>query len=205
MTFVDDIHGMAKCGINAVELNSFITTNIEMKKLRFNVGGVNQKSKCMKMHVGTKKEQCCEMKVEETSMETVEEIEFLGDILSSDGKNTKNIKSRVSRGLGIISQIFIILENTAFGSHYFEIALLLRESLLLSSVLFSSEVWYGITEKDLYDLEALDVIFFSRLFNVPKTTPIESFFLETGSLRMRDLIKERRVKYLYSLANQEEE
>ena len=118
-------------------LNSFITTEIAMKNLLFNVGDKTHKSKCMKMHVGKGKEKCPELRVEGKKLETVDEIVYLGDVIQSDGKNTKNIKQRVSKGIGIISQIFTILENTAFGSSYFEIAFLLRESLLVNSVLFN--------------------------------------------------------------------
>ena len=34
-------------------------------------------------------------------MEEVEVDEYLGDLVSNDGRNTKNIESRVSRGLEI--------------------------------------------------------------------------------------------------------
>ena len=124
-----------------------------------------------KMHVGKNKDKCIEgMKVEDVDLEVVEEVVYLGNILSSDGKNAKNIKDRVFRGIGIITRIFTILENTAFGASYFEVAVLLRNSLLVSSVCFNSEVWYGLTEKDLADLGYLDRIFFSKLFNLPETT-----------------------------------
>ena len=60
-------------------------------------------------------------------MPELNEDVYLGDILSNDGKNTKNIKYRISKGLGVINQIFNILGNVNFGSHFFEIAMMLRE------------------------------------------------------------------------------
>ena len=36
--FVDDVMGVSKCGIRALELNTFITSQIKMKRLNFNVG-----------------------------------------------------------------------------------------------------------------------------------------------------------------------
>ena len=33
------------------------------------------------------------------------EEKYLGDLLSSDGRNVKNIKSRIDRGKGIVSKI----------------------------------------------------------------------------------------------------
>ena len=41
----DDINGIAHCGIDSVALNSFINTQIELKKLRFHVVDRKVKSK----------------------------------------------------------------------------------------------------------------------------------------------------------------
>ena len=65
-------------------------------------------------------------------MEEVDNEKYLGDILSSDGKN---------RGFGVITQIMSILTDICFGRHYFEVAIILRNSLLISSLLTNSEAW----------------------------------------------------------------
>ena len=136
-------------------------------------------------------------------MEHVKEASYLGDIVSSDGRNIKNIKARVSRGLNSINQIFIILENTALGPHYFEVALLLREALLISTMIYNSEIWYGLTKKDVEELEAVDIMFHARLLKVPMTTPKEAFHLELGTLPIRAMIKIRRLTYLKNLVDRE--
>ena len=58
-------------------------------------------------------------------MPEVTEDTFLGDIISSDGKNTKNIKSRISKGIGIVTNIFNLLESISLGPYIFKVALLL--------------------------------------------------------------------------------
>ena len=83
------------------------------------------------------------------------DIISIGDIISRDGRNTKNIKSRTARA---INQIMEILENICFGPYYFEVALVLRNSLFLSSFLFNSEAWYNVTSNDIDDLEKVDEI-----------------------------------------------
>ena len=64
----------------------------------------------MKMHIGKKHDLCPTLKVHGTIMPEVSQETYLGDILSYDGKNTKNLKSRISKGIGIISQILNLLE-----------------------------------------------------------------------------------------------
>ena len=70
--------------------------------------------------------------VGEEIMEESQEEKYLGDIISNDGRNMKNIKSRVNKGKGIVSRIMTLLEGIPFGKFYFEVAVILRNSLLVS-------------------------------------------------------------------------
>ena len=106
-------------------------------------------------------------------MPEVREDVYLGNIIICDGKNTKNVKSRISKGLGIINQIFNLLENITFGSHFFETALLLRDSMLLNRLLTNSEIWYNFSAGEVEEFESLDRLFFRRLLETPVTTPTE--------------------------------
>ena len=147
---------------------------------------------------------CPELRVHGCPMETVQSDVYLGDMISADGSNTANIKARVSKGNGILSQIRNYLETVSFGAHYFKIALLLRESLLLNGILTNCDSWYGLTESEILDLESLDLAFFRMLFEVPQTVPTVSLFLETGSYSIRTIIKVRRVIYLHYLLKLED-
>ena len=196
---MDDVMGVSKCGIRALELNTFITSQIEMKRLNFNVGNSTKKSKCKNLHVGKLITDCCKLEARDRPLEQVSEVDYLGDIITSDAKNNKNVKNRVSKGMGIIADIFNILETICFGPNYFEIALLLREALLINGTIYNSAVWYNLTSKDIRDIEQIDKIFFSRLFSTPKTTPFEAYFLECGVMNIGMYIKCRRVIYFHNL------
>ena len=103
------------------------------KKLQFGA------SKCKKIHVGKKCEdhKCQQLYVdswEETKennngrveikdvclgeeiMEEKEEEKYLGDVISKDGRNIKNIQARVNKEKGIVQKIKNILEGIPFGS-----------------------------------------------------------------------------------------
>ena len=73
---------------------------------------------------------------------------YLGDLISADGSNTKNVKLRRNKGIGVINQIMQILHSTYFGKYFFKIAMVLGESLLLSSLLLNSEVCVNYTDRD---------------------------------------------------------
>ena len=137
-------------------------------------------------------------------MQDVSEDKYLGDILSSDGKNTKNIQDRFSKGNGIISKIFSIIDTLCFGPYMFEIAVLLRNSMLINGVLNNAEIWYNLIPSEIKLLERLYEIFFTRLLHVPGTTPSDSFYLEFGILPISVVIKARRIVYLQNILQRKE-
>ena len=123
LAMVDDLLAVAPCGIESVAVNVFINLQIEMKKLEFHTPDVNGKSKCHTMHIGKENMTCPDLKVHGTAMGQVSEDTYLGDVVSRDGSNLKNVRSRVGKGIGIISQIMSILETVSFGKYYFQIAM----------------------------------------------------------------------------------
>ena len=69
-----------------------------------------------------------------------------------------------------------MLEGIPFGKHYFEVGIILRNSLLVSSMLFNSEAWYNITKAELDLFETIDLLLLRQLLNAPKGTPKEMIF-----------------------------
>ena len=194
---MDDINAISKCGHDSVNLNTYINTQVELKKLRFHVPDNEGKTKCHKMHVGKEKNKCPELKVHGTPMESVTEDTYLGDIISCDGKNTKNIDKRLSKGMGIVTQIMNLLEVISFGQFYIEIALLLRESLFINGILYNAEVWYGVTKTEIQKLEELDRLLLRRILKAPISTPKEALYLELGIIPLGIIIKARRINYFH--------
>lgn len=202
LAMVDDLNGIAKCGLQSVALNSFLTTQIEMKKLKFHVPDENGKSKCHKIHVGGDKKFCPQLKVHGTEMETVDYDTYLGDIISGDGKNSKNIQNRIAKGLGKISSITDLLNKICLGPFYFQVALLLRESMFINGILTNAEVWHNVKKAEIEEFEQLDRSLLRQILKVPISTPKESFYLELGILPIGTVVKARRIIYLHDLVNQ---
>lgn len=205
LAMVDDLLGIAPCGLESLALNTFINVQIEMKKLKFHTPGPDGKTKCHKIHVGRKNVFCPTLLVHGTTMPEVTSDTYLGDVISGDGSNKLNIQSRVSKGLGKIAQIMSMVEKISLGRHYFKIAFLLRESIFLSSVLTNSEVWYRVTKADLEELELLDRSLLKRIFCAPSSTPNAALYLETGCMTIGTTLKARRANYLHYLVKLPEE
>ena len=144
---VDDALNLSPCGNNAVITKAYIVSKIlESNKLSLNEG----KCQHIGLHVGDRESTFCpQLKTHDTVMVKSEEDKYLGDIVTADLSNTKNIKARCDRGIGIISNIMIILKEVCLGQFYFKVAVILRESLLFSSMLLNSECWINITKTEI--------------------------------------------------------
>ena len=199
LAMVDDLLAIAPCGIESVELNAVMNTKIELKKLRFHTIDEKGNSKCHKIHIGKSSKMCPKLKIHGTEMIDANSEVYLGDIISSDGSNKLNIENRINKGRSKIAEIMGLLQRLSLGNHHFNIALLLRESIFLSCLLFNSEVWYQLKKSDIEKLEALDRSLLQKLCGLPSTVPTAALYLETGSLRINTVIKVRRVNYIHYL------
>ena len=64
----------------------------------------------------------------EEVMNIVQEKKYLGDIISHDMKNTKYIKAKTNRAIGIVNRISTCLYERPYGKHTFKAAILMSES-----------------------------------------------------------------------------
>ena len=218
LAMVDDLACISVCGVETVLMNGFINAKTNIKKLQFG------ETKCHRMHIGKENSYCPDLyidnwKVKEKTefeakvdtfngdhkIEESEEEKYLGDLVASDGSNSKNIKARKGRGFGIINQIASMLDEICFGPHYFEVAMTLRSSLFISSILLNSEIWYGLKKTEVQELEYVDQALLRRILEAPACTPTPMLYLELGCIPIRYLIKSRRMMFLQYLLKQEED
>ena len=74
----------------------------------------------------------------EEILKLTEGEKYLGDILTNDGRNYKNIVSRKNKGTALVNEIHAIIAEMMLGKDHFEVSILLRNTMLISSLLFNS-------------------------------------------------------------------
>ena len=214
LAMIDDLVTIAHCGTESVVMNSYLNAKSSIKKLQFGMG------KCHKLHVGKERKSCPDLFLDEWKVKIVEETgyitlqdvqendhiveevsdeKYLGDIISKDGRNIKNIKARAAKANGSINQIMEILENVCFGSFQFEVAMIFRNSLFLSSFLFNSEAWYNVTSADIDEMEKVDEMLLRRILECPESTPKEMLYLELACMPIRFILMSRRILFLQTI------
>ena len=124
LTMLDDVFALSNCGPEATQMQEYINLKTGSKKLQYAT------DKTFKMHVGkTRNSYKCQdtdifrwdeddlthssIKVKETYI-----TKYLGEIISSDGTNTKNVSNRKGRGFGTVKEITRMLDNICLTLSY---------------------------------------------------------------------------------------
>ena len=68
----------------------------------------------------------------------------------------------------------------ARGEFNFKIGQILRNSYIISSILLSSEVWYGVTQEELEQLEQVDEMWIRNLMECSSFVPRDLLILNSG-------------------------
>ena len=77
--------------------------------------------------------------------------------------------------------------------------------MFLNGTLFNSEAWQGISSVEEEHLERVDEALLRGLLKAHSKIPIEALHLESGTISIRYILKNRRLCYLYTILKKEEE
>ena len=128
-----------------------------------------------------------------TQIKEVYSTKYLGEVISSDGTNTENIAQRKKRGYGTVRDITKMLDKLCLGPYMFLKAVVLRNFMLVGTLLSNSEAWYNVTEVELNQLEQVDKALWCNLTEVAKIIPYDLLCLELGLEPLRYIGMRRRL------------
>ena len=189
LEMVDDILTVTNVE-KSLKMNQLVNTFIEHKRLKLS------DSKCSRVHIGSDHSKCPPLKVHDSVMKDSQKEKYLGDIIDSSEKIQPTIDQRKAKGNGIVSEITSIITEIPFGKHKMEVAMKLREAMLINGILYNSEAWHGVTRKQIASLEAIDEALLRKLLKSHCKTPKEFLYLETGALPLRWIVAQRRILFL---------
>ena len=208
------------CGTDSVVAICHLNTMSAIKKFVFG------EKKCHTLHIGDNKGSCPELYIDTWKLEAdTDDIQslfdmidspgdkhmlqklledlYLGDILQANGKVDQNIELRKNRGWIAINQIIMKLNELCLGKWFYEASMVLRNSLLLSTLLTNTESWYSLMPKNVSDLEQVDEALLRKIMEAPAKTPVEALYLELGATPIRYLLMMRRILYLHHILHQD--
>ena len=219
LAMVDDTLGVSVCGYRTNKMNTFLNTRTSIMGLQFGC------DKCEKLHVCKKQnEDICQIitvdsweeeafKCDEKwasqdmyrgkeSMSEVKETKYLGDVIQNNGSNKSNIKKRTEKAHGNVHKIVTSLKERPYGKHYFKAAMLMRQGMLVSSMLTNSEGWINLTKTDIEELDKPDITL-QRKVLASTGNPSKCFMnLELGIIPVKYVIQQKRLNFLHYILNE---
>ena len=80
-------------------------------------------------------------------MKVVDEKTYLGQIISNNLRNDKNLKDKTNKAVGNVNKIISTVNERLLGKYSFKAAKLMREGILICSILNNADIWINLTNK----------------------------------------------------------
>ena len=130
---------------------------------------------------------------------------FLGDMINDKGNNKDLIIDRVNKGKTVMAICFALCSEIAMGTYFVEAAILLYNSVFLSTIIFNSQAWTNLLIEDLKKLQVIQLRYLKRILSSPQSTANCFVFLEMGVLPIEYVIHCRQLGFLYHILCLEEQ
>ena len=198
LLYVDDIIDLTSSEKDC--LSAHINAMLFSKRKKIKFSG----TKCHCMLLNGEIEDIPELVIDdENNVIPSEEIVYLGDVFNMWGNNEGLIEDRVRRAMKAMLTIVSLMAETNVGVYHVSTMLLLYRSLFLSTMLFNSQTWSKIRQKQMEKLRTQQLKFLKRIIGVGSYTSNAFVFLELGVLPIQYEIDKRKLMYLHRILNLE--
>ena len=127
---------------------------------------------------------------------------YLGDIISNDGKYTKNIESRKVKTQATTININSIASTEIMRKMETSVLLELHDKITIPGLLANAESW-SLLKTETTEMEKIEYQALRNLFDLPLHTPIPGIIFSLGTLYTHLRIEMRRLMYLHRLLNRQ--
>ena len=137
-------------------------------------------------------------------MKEVKVLKYLGDYLGPSLEESAHqtvIKRAAVAKMAIYEVRNIIEDSRADKMGALNLAFTFWEQSILTMLTFNCESWLSISKKTFRVLDNLFHTFCRIIFRVSTGCPVPSFYWQSGSLTMENLVLERKLNFLRHLAN----
>ena len=195
LLWVDDVITCVEGEKNLNEILKILDTFAKDHKLKWGI------EKCKVMPIGnhSKKE---EWNFGEEKIKKCVSYKYLGDIITSNGKNKENISERKRKTVATTISINTIAGNEILNRIETPVILDLHEKITIPSLLNNAEAW-ELTLTDLKDIEQIEINSLKNLFNLPVRTPTNAVVFTLGTLYTDIRIHRKQLIYLHRILNRE--
>ena len=135
------------------------------------------------------------MQIEETTA-----YKYLGDHISNDGKNIKNIEARKIKTQATTININSIASTEILRKIETSVLLELHDKVTIPGLLANAESW-SLLKSETNEIEKVEYQALRNMFDLPLHTPIPALIFTFGTLYTHFRIETRRLNYLHRILN----
>ena len=201
LAFVDDIADLSTSIEDAIASHKNALTFAQRKKLEL----APDKCYIMLVQPRNKTNLIPDLEVNGVAVSKVDSIVYLGDVFNNKGNNDDLINDRVRRGTATTVSIHGFMRETSLGSHTLSVFILLHNAILLPSMLFNSQAWSGITNKNMSTITTIQMRFLKKMMGVRQATANAFVYLELGILPIKHEIHKRQLMFLHHIVHLSED
>ena len=156
------------------------------------------KDKCRVMKIGKHHTSQTEWDLGDLKIANTDTYTYLGDVITCDGKNTKNIEARKAKLKAATIHINTIAESEVLKKVETSVLLELHEKVNIAKLLTNSESWdLLIGEKK--EIDTAEIQALKSLFDLPIKTPNAAILYTFGTLSTSLRIDKKQLFYLHKL------
>ena len=192
LLWVDDVISCVEGNENQEEILKRVDDFAIRHKLKWGA------AKCRVMRIGKHKEEEKDWNLGDVTIKEADTYRYLGDVISRDGKNVKNIEARKHKMTISVAAVNAIAASDALK--YIETAVLieLHEKIVLSALLTNAESWtLNAGNKD--EMDRIETQALKYLFDLPAHTPSHAILYSLGTLYTRHRIDQKRLICLHRI------
>ena len=143
------------------------------------------------MNTGREKEEPVCGEVKDGMIEMIHEYKYLGIWFTQDNKLYKQLDENKSRMMIMIRNIRKIASSDSVGRKSAEVQRMLYESIVIPAITYNLEVITNLSAKEMEEIERLQKIALTELFQLPGSAPYWGILNETGmwTLKCRIIYK----------------
>ena len=161
-------------------------------------------SKCQVMQVGRKTTTPEDWDLGEKKIKNTTWYKYLGDTITSDNKNKRNLEIKENKVESTIRQINTTASSDVMKGVESKVILTLYEKCITPSLTSNCESW-NLSPGEEKQLDNVGIRALKRLFHLPTTTPNTSVIYSFGQLYMTQEIDRKRFMYLHKLLSREKD
>ena len=198
LEWVDDVISFAESHNQQLRTLEFIDEFATKHKLKWGP------EKCKVMEVGKNNNNETKWNLGEETITSTNEYTYLGDIITPDGKNDKNIENRKIRMQRTTRRVLASSQIEVMKRIETKTLLRLHEAYTIPSILINCESW-TLSKKDRNSLDKMEIWAFKKLLGLPITTPTAAVMYESRAPYTSIRVINRQLKYLHTILAREDE